>query len=579
MASEIVLKIAPVGVDVAVNTIQAAIYKARVTNGNWDGYKSYHRAYRNETSKGVRPEVFIGKENEYRDVFMDDDFTVTSFFLTAPSTPVNDGMHTSDISIIFQVNLEKLYIEAPERFDEEFKSEIVNVLTGLGGQFDYVDTLTDLDDVYAGLDTSEVQWDNMQKFHVVRFELTANYMHSCGAEFAVAPVGVCDLSLTVLTVDETLLGANDGRAFAVPCDELGSMSYLWTTSNGSIPVGTETNQNISGLSDGLYTVTGTDDGALNCVKQASGTVAEGPPLAACNLIIVSVVNTPPSTFGATDGTATVTISGNAGPVSIRWNDGQTDATAEGLGSGPVCVSVDELSIVGCHRSGETNLAEGLKKPTDISELVVYVDFPDTATITDSGGAISLVINKGSEGDAIQTVSVLKPTTNSVTIDGHNAGDFDGGDSLKILNLTLSGKYTIIVISETDNDMIVEHSSSAGSNDGMIFFGGGPGGIRRSTFKTPSANANWLGTGASFGYGRNTGIAYDYGNTDAPIGIVDTSPIGTYDVTDTLFIGSRNESSLFTNGAFGKVMIWNKALSQKELTDMYEYAKSEYPSIP
>ena len=272
MASELILKSNPVGVDVMVNTIQAALYAARVTNGTWTNYKSYHRAYKNESDDGILPEVFTGVDNEYKDVFNDDDFDVTSFFLVSDETEVSDGMFTADISVIFQVNLSNLYTTAPHRFDEEFKSNVVSVFRSLNGRFTFNRTIDNIDGVYAGLDTSKVKWDNMDKFHVVRFELSVNYAHNCGVTFATGGV-TCDITVDVDVTPESVLGAEDGTATATPSNDQGDLTYAWTGPNGF----TSTLQNLTGLAAGTYTVIVTDDIIESpvCTATDSGTVDAG----------------------------------------------------------------------------------------------------------------------------------------------------------------------------------------------------------------------------------------------------------------------------------------------------------------
>ncbi len=82
----LITKDSPVGVDVAVNTIQNALYTGLVTNGTWTNYESYPRAYRNETKNGIKPEIFTGNGNDYVDAFSNDKFTVTSstFIVQSP---------------------------------------------------------------------------------------------------------------------------------------------------------------------------------------------------------------------------------------------------------------------------------------------------------------------------------------------------------------------------------------------------------------------------------------------------------------------------------------------------------------
>ena len=75
------------------------------------------------------------------------------------------------------------------------------------------------------------------------------------------------------------------------------------------------------------------------------------------------------------------------------------------------------------------------KPTDVSGLLLWLDTSDTSTITEATNLVSQIDDKTSNNnDATQSVEVEKPITNTRTIGGLNALDYDGTDH----NLTISG---------------------------------------------------------------------------------------------------------------------------------------------
>ncbi len=377
----LILKNSPVGVDKSIDTIQKALYTELVTNGTWTNYESYHRAYRNETKNGIKPEVFTGNGNDYADVYMDDKFTVTSFFLVDNETEIEEDMFTSDISVIFQVNLNKLYTTAPHRFDEEFRYQIVKIFRGLNGTFSFNSITTSIDGVYSGLDTEQVKLNDTHPCHVVRYELTANYTHACDNVFA---TGDCTIVVTVSVTDETTIGADDGTATANITGAQGNITYLWTTSNGNIPSGEEVKQTATGLSAGTYFVQVTDDNVLEpaCTSSDSGTVAAGQPIPPCNISINSIVTV--GTTGST-GTATATVSGNAGGVNFKWNgpNGYTSITnpATGIEAGEISLAVSDSGVgVTCIDSdcSEVPISNGnaisFKGDGDYVEMDSPVDF-------------------------------------------------------------------------------------------------------------------------------------------------------------------------------------------------------------
>jgi len=269
----LIRKDSPVGVDKPIDVIQNAVYGAMVTNGAWTNYESYHRVYRNETKNGVKPELFTGNGNDYADVYMDDKFTVTSFFMVGDETSISDDMFTSNISMIFQVDLNKLYPTSPHRFDEEFRNQLVKVFRHLDGTFIFESVTTSIDAVYSGLDTEQVKLNDTHPCHVVRYELTANYQHACNNVFASDEV-TCNISVNVTTTDETSVGAEDGTATANISGNQGTITYLWSTLDGSIKPEQVNDSFIDDLPTGTYSVLVTDSIITNpvCTDEDSGVI-------------------------------------------------------------------------------------------------------------------------------------------------------------------------------------------------------------------------------------------------------------------------------------------------------------------
>src|SRR5690606_7123668 len=58
-----------------------------------------------------------------------------------------------------------------------------------------------------------------------------------------------------------------------------------------------------------------------------------------NLIVASLQTTPESCRGASDGFATIEISGCSGPYNILWSNGSTDTSATGWQAGSYTVSI------------------------------------------------------------------------------------------------------------------------------------------------------------------------------------------------------------------------------------------------
>lgn len=244
----IVAKLSPVGVDLAISKIQTALYEGLVDNGTWTDYESYHRAYKNNSANGIKAEVHTCRD-DYKDVFTDDQHGVSSFFIVSDDkTPLEANLFQTDIDIIFQIDLKKIYPNSPHRNDEEMHNEIASILTSMGGNFDLTNIITGIDNVYSEFDTGQLNYDDLQPFHVVRFTVRTKYKYVCAPVFAEL---FCNIGVVMSTTSTSDIGASDGTATATPTGAQSGISYLW--SDG------QTTQTAAGLSAGNISVIVTDN--------------------------------------------------------------------------------------------------------------------------------------------------------------------------------------------------------------------------------------------------------------------------------------------------------------------------------
>jgi|TARA_Y100000310_G_scaffold342760_1_gene447307 hypothetical protein len=341
----LVTKVNPIGIDIPIDTIQRALYKALITNGNWQNYQSYHRAYKNPKGDGIIPEIF-SINNDYKESFFDDKYDVVSMFIADDVRPIhNDTDFKSDVSIIFHVDLTKIIdTVTTHRADEEFINVVASALRNIGFGMELIGIETELSNVYTEFDLDTIKWDNMQPYFAVRFNMAVPYYYDCSITYGSVQAGDCNLAVSVAVCPTTTIGGSEGTAEAFTCGAVGSLTYLWDD-----PLA-QTTKKATGLSEGTYSVTVTDTGVLGCSSGSSGTVIGPGAAPTCNLLITGISSTRPSVFGASDGTGTVTTSGAAGTLSYIWDNGETTNTAVGLDAGPHSVSVLDAAAADCHAS-------------------------------------------------------------------------------------------------------------------------------------------------------------------------------------------------------------------------------------
>ncbi len=151
------------------------------------------------------------------------------------------------------------------------------------------------------------------------------------------PAATCNISLTASGNDVTNAGGSDGDAMATVTGGQGTVTYMW--SNGA------TTSMISGLIAGTYGVTVMDDVLLGCEATASVIISE-PVVVTCTLA-ASVSATDATLNGASDGTATATVSGEQGVVTYSWSNSETTASITGLIAGTYTVIVTDDATADC----------------------------------------------------------------------------------------------------------------------------------------------------------------------------------------------------------------------------------------
>ncbi|NDB35298.1 MAG: T9SS C-terminal target domain-containing protein, partial [Flavobacteriia bacterium] len=160
------------------------------------------------------------------------------------------------------------------------------------------------------------------------YTVTVTDANGCTSTSTIVITEAPVLSLNTTQVNVLCTGGNTGSIDLTISG--GSPSYTSLWSNGS------TNQDLSNLSAGTYTVTVTD--ASNCVSSAMVTISQ--PLA----LTLSTTSTN-ATSGMMNGTAGTVASGGVPPYAYLWSQGGTSASLSGLGAGVYSVTVTDAN--GC----------------------------------------------------------------------------------------------------------------------------------------------------------------------------------------------------------------------------------------
>lgn len=178
-----------VGVDKEINGIQDALIRSLFTNNGcnagWsqDDFEIYHKAYKNPTQNGVVPEAYTQNsvnQKDYHEVLLNDNYTGTIFFTVDDTlTPTNNNKIETNVSIFFQLNIEAIYDNLDYRQVEPAHNDVMKALRGCANVKNINQLVQTIPLVYSEFRTDNIQYDDMQPYHVFRVDVTVDVDYDC----------------------------------------------------------------------------------------------------------------------------------------------------------------------------------------------------------------------------------------------------------------------------------------------------------------------------------------------------------------------------------------------------------------
>jgi gliding motility-associated-like protein len=347
------------------------------------------------------------------------------------------------------------------------------------------------------------------------------------------------VTITSTTPTATLCsGSCDGAVTAAASGGTGALTYSWAL------VGTGATQ--TGLCAGTYNLTVTD--ANGCPATASATVTSPSALG----ITIATVN---ANCGASNGSATATVTGGTTAYSYSWSAGSTTATQNSIPAGPVTVNVTDAN--GCTITGNATVANnplGSLSMTLNNHVSCFGAANGSATATVTGGAGPYGYS-WSSGQTTAAVNNFGPGTFTLTVTDANG-------------CTLTDNVTITEPAALQLTPSSTFVTCAGGSDGSVtsVIAGG----------TTPYTINWTNAaGASVGTTQTvTGLVggtYTISVTDANGCTLTASTTvaepAAYSVTVTPFhvdckdACSGSASAFVTGGTAPYNFVWNDPLTQ------------------
>ena len=168
-------KISPKGIDINVDAIQVHLNSLI----SWTNFNSYPRIYKEETEQGIKPMNYTSN-GDYVDVFTNDNLNGSIFFYNEDTrNAVNGYFNDVTLSMVVQLDLDALYPNVTHRPDEEAHNDIIIALKKLMPTVTINALITGLNNVYSEFSTTQVQLDDISKFHVFRIDMSVVVDNDC----------------------------------------------------------------------------------------------------------------------------------------------------------------------------------------------------------------------------------------------------------------------------------------------------------------------------------------------------------------------------------------------------------------
>src|SRR5678809_1541926 len=290
------------------------------------------------------------------------------------------------------------------------------------------------------------------------------------------------LSETTSSANVKCYGGTDGTAGVSVSGGTSAYTYSWSPSGG-------TGASATGLTAGSYTVTITD--AAGCTLQKTITITEPPVLAATT----SQVDV--KCFGATTGSATVSVSGGTGTYTYLWSpSGGTGATASGLGAGNYSVLITDAA--GCTLTKNftiTQPAAALSATTSSTNVKCFGGTDGTAGVSVSGGTSAYTYSWSPSGGTGASATGLTAGSYTVTIT-----DAAGCTLQKTITITEPPVLAAVVLTAVD--------ATCGQTNGSFTIGAVTGGVAPYTYSVDGSAFTTTTTYPGLGAGSHSVVVKD-----------------------------------------------------------------------
>lgn len=231
-------------------------------------------------------------------------------------------------------------------------------------------------------------------------------------------------------------------------------------------------------------------------------------------------------------------------------------------------------------------------PPLIANLAVWLDAADVSRMfQNSNGTTAVTANADpvgyvgtyAGGNALQATANNRPTWQTNAQNGLPVLRFDGSnDSLQLASVAIQAYFSIFVAGKftTAKPMLFEQSANASANAGFYFYGSTVNTltINRSgniLFTRNASSSTWMGSNfavVDMQHGGKPDVAITKNGTAETLsgGSGGDNLLSDTSVTANLNICSRNQTSVFSDGDLGELIIYNRRITATEAQFVRRY---------
>ncbi|MEO8734534.1 MAG: SprB repeat-containing protein, partial [Flavobacteriales bacterium] len=325
-------------------------------------------------------------------------------------------------------------------------------------------------------------------------------------------------SLLVYGQNISCHGGSDGSINTTITGGTGPYTATWTGPNGY----TSNSIHINGLSAGTYTLTVTD--VSGCSATASTVMVDTAPLVTTIGPITGV-----ACANATNGSATVTVSGGVPSYTYAWNTSpiQTGATANGLAPGTYLVTATDL--YGCSTSASATIP-GPMDPLTATMIAstnsgCFGSTSGSATVAVSGGTApynytwnSVPVQTGPTADGLGGGSYTVTVT-----DAHGCGTSASaqiGSASQALAIAITTQHDATCNGNTGSASVVASGGSGpyaySWNTAPVHHGASIVGLSAGSYQVTATDVHGCSTSMAVVIGGASGLSVAIGTTSNPL---------------------------------------------------------------